>query len=236
MAEKQTDRRTLIGVAFLLIGAVLVLNNFYILPFYIPSFIFSWPSILIVIGLALIIGKGNNSGGFVTLTIGVVFLLMHGGYLSWRDIGGFWPLVFVLIGLSLLLKSSDRKRDRLSGEKKNSTDFIDEVTIFGGTKKMINSPEFQGGKTTTMFGGTEIVLQNASPAPEGAIMETFTMFGGTEFIVPSDWDVQVEATAILGGIDDKRSVVGTAPDGEPKKLLIIRGFVMFGAVDIKSYA
>ena len=234
MADK-SDRRSLLGVLLLLVGAVLILNNFNVIPFHIPYYVFSWKMILIVIGLFLILIKGKNSEGFVLISIGGVFLAMDIFNISFRDVGGFWPIVLVLVGIGLLIRNASSSGSTTGDEKKNNYDYIDEVTIFGGTKKMINSQEFRGGKTTAMFGGTEIILQNAIPVPEGAVVDVFTMFGGTEFIVPSDWEVKIEATAILGGIDDKRAVIGNTST-EPRKTLIIKGFVMFGGVDVKSYA
>jgi predicted membrane protein len=231
MAEN-SDRRALLGVLLLLVGALLILNNFNLIPFHIPYYLFTWPMILIIIGVVLVISRGNNSAGFFLITFGGLFLAMDVFHFSWRDIGGFWPIILVLIGIGLLIRNSSGG----AGEKKSDNSFIDEMTLFGGTKKIINSQEFEGGKTTTLFGGTELILQNAKPIPGGAVVDTFTMFGGTDIVVPSDWEVKVEATAVLGGIDDKRETATSIVKSDPNKVLIIKGFVMFGGVEVKSYA
>jgi predicted membrane protein len=230
MAEN-SDRRSVLGVLLLLVGAFLILNNLNIIPFYIPHYIFTWPVILIVLGVVFILTKGRNGTGFILISIGSVFLAMEAFHFSWRDVGGFWPIILVLVGIGLLIRNTST-RDHVPDEKKNDVDYIDEITIFGGTKKVINSQNFRGGKTTSLFGGTELIFQNATPVPEGAVIDVFTMFGGTDLIVPSDWNVKVDATAFLGGIDDKRSANITS---DPQKTLIVKGFIMFGGCDIKSH-
>ena len=54
--------------------------------------------------------------------------------------------------------------------------------------------------------------------------------GGFELLVPDTWNVIIEATPFLGGIDVKArtSLNPSAPR------LIVRGFVMMGGLDIKN--
>ena len=235
MAEN-SDRRAALGILLLLAGAVLILRNLDIIQ--IPYFylIFSWPMILVGVGIVLIITNGRNSAGFILISIGTLFLLKDFFHISWREVGGFWPIVLVLVGIGLLIRNSASSASRRVDEKKNDSSFIDEMTLFGGTKKVINSKAFKGGKTTTLFGGTEIVLQNAEPAPGGAVIDTFTMFGGTDIVVPASWEVKIETTAILGGLEDKRETATSIVEPDPNKVLTIKGFVAFGGVEIKSYA
>ncbi len=65
------------------------------------------------------------------------------------------------------------------------------------------------------------------------MIDVFAMFGGTVIIVPSDWDVKVEISAVLGGVADKR-MPSPSYIVEPKKELIIKGFVALGGCEIKS--
>jgi len=57
------------------------------------------------------------------------------------------------------------------------------------------------------------------------------MFGGTQVIVPPDWTVRVEVFSLLGGFSDNRhSDLKVIPDSD--KVLIIKGFVMFGGGEV----
>jgi hypothetical protein len=64
------------------------------------------------------------------------------------------------------------------------------------------------------------------------VIDVVQLFGGVKIIIPSNWELKSEVTAILGGVDDKRPTLNNPATG---KRLVLTGFVMFGGVDIKSY-
>jgi hypothetical protein len=74
-------------------------------------------------------------------------------------------------------------------------------------------------------------LRSASLAPGTHVLDLFVIFGGTSVIVPPDWTVRVEVFSFLGGFSDKRySTLKVIPDAE--KVLVIKGFVMFGGGEV----
>ena len=82
------------------------------------------------------------------------------------------------------------------------------------------------------MGGTEVNLSQADI--QGTItLDTTNIFGGTKLIVPASWEVKSEATAIFGGIEDKRDLHAIKPD--PAKVLIIDGTCIFGGIEIRNY-
>ena len=87
---------------------------------------------------------------------------------------------------------------------------------------------------TAVFGGSKINLSNASVvAGQIPVIDVFAMFGGTEIIVPEDWTVKLEISAIFGGFSDKRkSVINVV--NNPDKTLVVKGMVLFGGGEIKS--
>ena len=64
-------------------------------------------------------------------------------------------------------------------------------------------------------------------------LEITTIFGGTKLIVPANWEVKSEAVTIFGGLEDKRSIQPGDPTQE--KILVLRGTVLFGGIEIKSF-
>ena len=106
------------------------------------------------------------------------------------------------------------------------------TNIFGGCKKNILSKSFKGGDLVSIFGGSEIDLSRADFTGTATI-ELTIIFGGTKLIIPSNWTVRSDAAVIFGGIEDKRAVAPTADGTE--KILVLKGTVMFGGVDIRSY-
>ena len=63
------------------------------------------------------------------------------------------------------------------------------------------------------------------------VIEVFCLCGGIDIIVPSNWSVKNETTALLGGIEDSRRNKNLV---EPNKILIIKGIVMLGGLEIKN--
>ena len=135
----------------------------------------------------------------------------------------------ILIGIGLLLIVRQRNKVlRFSHvQHGNATDsrngYLNDVSIFGGGIKIIQSKNFKGGDITAIFGGSEFDLRNVEINTEGAAIDMFTLFGGTKFIVPEDWNVYSDAVSILGGFSDKRSIKRT--DEARNKTLFIKGVI-----------
>jgi predicted membrane protein len=60
-------------------------------------------------------------------------------------------------------------------------------------------------------------------------LEVNSVFGGVEIIVPGNWRVQNDITAVLGGVSDRRPFVA----GDADKVLRIHGSAVFGGVEVK---
>lgn len=110
---------------------------------------------------------------------------------------------------------------------------LDVASVFSGVKKNIYSKNFKGGEIVCVFGGAEINLTQADFKPPQIIIESVQVFGGAKLVVPADWVIHNEATAIFGGIEDKRPQ--PASIRFPEKVLVLKGFVMFGGIEIRSY-
>lgn len=226
-----SDSRVWLGILFVLIGGAWLLDNLNLVPYYIEDWFFNWETFLILLGVYFIVGRKKPEAGIIMIAIGGVFLLDEFHFLDWHDIFRvFWPVIFIIIGISLILRRSYgiKKKSDLDSE----IDYVDDFAIFGGRERTVDSSNFKGGKLTAMFGGSEIDLRNAQLAEGTNVLDLFVMFGGSTILVPPDWAVKVEVFSILGGFSDKRnSALKVVP--QPGKSLIIKGFVMFGGGEVK---
>eukprot|EP01029_Cantina_marsupialis_P022135 TRINITY_DN53893_c0_g1_i1.p1 TRINITY_DN53893_c0_g1~~TRINITY_DN53893_c0_g1_i1.p1 ORF type:complete len:238 (+),score=26.18 TRINITY_DN53893_c0_g1_i1:83-796(+) len=231
--KSNPNNRAIFGIFLILFGCLLVLKNLDFIPYELRHMIFSWPGLLIGLGALFFFGKEDKTTGIVLMAVGGVFMfpIIFDWSFNWR--GLFWPVVMIVVGVVVI-----RKRNACEGHSRSGvgidSDYIDELNIFGGGEKLINNKNFRGGKVTCVFGGTELNLSSADLAEGTNVIDVFAMFGGCVLVVPSDWDVKVEVTAIMGGVSDKR-VATTNYIVEPKKELIIRGLVLMGGCEIKSY-
>jgi predicted membrane protein len=210
-----------------------------------PEWLFSWQTFLIGLGLFIGVKHGFRGGAWLILIlIGGVFLV--------RDIYPvlevrrfIWPIVLIVLGAFIIIRPRRRHFKDDWDEKKNGAagpvtdqesfsqdDFIDTTSIFGGAKKNILSKDFKGGDIVNVFGGTELNLSQADI--KGRVpLEMTTIFGGTKLIVPPNWKVMSEAVTIFGGLEDKRPVQASPESSD--KVLVLKGTVIFGGIEIKSY-
>jgi len=226
------------GIFILMIGIAALLRTAF--PQYF-GWLFTWEMLLIALGL--FIGVRHNFRGiawFILILIGGIFLANR--FYDAFTFRYIWPLVLIVVGLFIITKP----RSKWNAEKKTDADidpvsesqgyskedFVETTSVFGGAKKIIISKNFRGGDIVNIFGGTELDLSQADFNGTAEIDLT-TIFGGTKLLVPSNWSVKSEAVTIFGGIEDKRRM--QAAIDAPQKTLLLRGTVIFGGIDIKSF-
>lgn len=249
--QRTTNERITIGFIVIIIGIILVLRN---TGFPFPSFLFSWPMILIAIGIfSAIKDKFSNNTWWILMALGTFFLVSR--EFPDLELGGFFlPAIIIAIGVSILLGKNTwithkSKKTNTAGSTasfqhaaqtgaaetntstdKKGEDVLDASAIFGVVKKNIYSKNFKGGDLVSVFGGTEVNLMHADFTGEMKL-EIVNVFGATTLFVPSHWQIRTEAAAILGAIEDKRREPTAI---QTDKVLIIEGLVLFGGIDIKS--
>ncbi len=220
-----------------------------------PRWLFSWKTFLIALGLFIGIKHSFKGGTWaIMMLIGGAFLISD----IYPDISirrYIWPGILILIGIALILKpkrsfqscyTEGAKKKEANSEIEDATiieetyegqrdvpeDFVDSTSFFGGAKKNIISKNFKGGDIVNVFGGTELDLSRAD-FNGTAIIDLTTIFGGTKLVVPSNWTVKSEAVTIFGGMEDKRNVQALSDSAQ--KILILKGTVIFGGIEIKSF-
>jgi predicted membrane protein len=237
---KQVPRnngRTVIGLALLFIGIVIFFEKLNIVKPNLTQYIFSWEAFLIFLGFIFIGNPRRRSTGIVLIGIGSFFLIPDIFNFDFNLRKLFFP--GLLIGLGALFITR-RHNSAACSQSWNlclgdNSDFIDDISIFGGGDKVINSINFRGGRVTSIFGGSQFNLSNAEPSMDGCVVDMISIFGGAKFIVPPDWNVRIEVISIFGGVSDKRSRLPNLII-DPTKELIIKGVTMFGGAEIKTFA
>lgn len=231
----------LIGIVLMFLGLFLIAELSDVIPhnWHIRNFLFTWQALLILLGLIFLSNKENKGTGIILIVIGSFFLLpkldfIHVPY-YWRSL--FWPSMLILLGLIVIFSSrrSGGGGTFFGGHKRrtSSEDWLDDVTVFGGGDRIINSQQFQGGKITHIFGGSKIDFTRAKLAPGKNQLEVLLLFGGTKLIVPESWNVKMEVTSVFGGFSDKR--IKTMVVSDTDRSLYITGTNVFGGGEIVNY-
>jgi predicted membrane protein len=224
--------RVIAGSIIVLAGLLLLLNKADLLI--VPRWLFQWEFILIVIGLVLgINSKFSNPASFILILIGG-FFLVEDLFREYEIRMFFWPILIIAVGLwfifgGLFKPGANFKKLNLSEADLVGDQYIRVSTIFGGVKRNVLSKNFKGAEVVTVFGGTDIHFDHTE-IEDTAVMDVTVLFGGVTLKVPSHWQVKSEVLSIFGGVEDRRSI----PTGQAgEKVLLIRGNVLFGGLDIK---
>lgn len=224
----------------------------------IPSWLFTWPILLMLIGFIVAIkSQFRNPGGLIMIAIGTIFLIdQTNPKLNFHDY--IVPAILISIGLIYILRphhtwgGPGRRWRRRFYDRHNfkptdipftpvkpatngepvGDEWLEINAVFGGVKKIILSKNFKGGEINCFMGGAELNMTQAD-LQQQVSLEVNNVFGGTKLIVPSNWDVKNEVTAVFGGIEDKRTIPVVAAD--PGKILVLRGTCVFGGIEIKNY-
>ncbi len=253
MEQNERDMETRINGSRVGGGLFLLLAGFLLLAYKmgapIPGWVFTWPVLLIAIGLLTgIKSRFHNPGSYILILIGSVFLVDQS--IPGIDLHNYIaPIILIGLGLLFIIRPRGHSIGRYrrarwerhgftpfepeaSSAAKNNEEYVDIHAVFGGVKKNIQSKNFKGGEITCFMGGAEISFMQAD-IQHPVVLEINNVFGGTKLIIPGNWEVQTEISAMFGGVEDKRNFQNAIPDVEKK--IILRGSCVFGGIEINNY-
>jgi hypothetical protein len=150
----------------------------------------------------------------------------------WRvSFGDLWPLLLIMLGLSILFGA--RTGSRGMGRKGVSDDdFLRRWVALGGLDQKITSRNLTGGEITAVMGGIELDLREAEMAGEEIELEVFALMSGIVLQVPAGWEVTSDVMAVAGAVEDKTGP--PADRGEaPARRLVLRGHAIMAGVEVK---
>lgn len=231
MAQR-TGRNILGGLILLLIGLIFLLDNLKVLP---PQFSLQdwWPLILILIGVFQLVQSRSflHFPGWLLIFLGGVFLLtvQHRFGLEWDNIWRLWPVILIILGISILFGRNQHPAAPLTGTSaKSGESVLREKIVLSSVSKEITSADFRGGDISVILGSAEIDLRAAKMTDSNAGLTVSVVLGSVEIRIPGDWTVEMKASAVLGSVENKTSA---RPDVSSKKL-VITASASLGSVEI----
>tara|TARA_R110001592_G_scaffold363109_2_gene680423 strand:- start:112044 stop:112781 length:738 start_codon:yes stop_codon:yes gene_type:complete len=230
--RKQNSNKKLFGILLITLGSIWALKEGGV-P--IPSWIFSWG--LLLIGVGLINGYKHNfklGGWLIPILIGGVFFVDE--FYPLTNMHAFlWPTVLVALGVIMIFKPKHKLGSNISSandaQDATEVEFLDVTTVMGGSEKNVVSQDFKGGSIVSFLGGSQINFLNAD-VKGAAVLSVTCVMGGSKLIIPANWLVKSEVTAVMGGVEDKRLINTTA---DPDKILILKGTTLMGGIEIVSH-
>ncbi len=184
------------GLIILTVGVVFFLRSYGI---YIPHWVLSWHTLLIVIGL--VVGfKRNFQGG------GWLIIVLIGGYFTIEDIADvdfskyYFAIIFIVLGLYLILRPKRNLEERWRRKEERWRRRGDRwKSRFGETPYVYPQPE-----VTTETGAADAATATDSSrggADTKDILNSVNIFGGANHMVYSKNFKGGEAVAVFGGCE-----------------------------------
>lgn len=235
------------GLVLVIIGVLFLLSRIPATRDMFPRWFLTWPMLLIALGIFTAVkNRFRGPAGLILMLIGGYFLLYENDLVSLNLRPYALPIGIILLGLFVIFKKNRfGQRARLHRHRydKNcsyggdftadtSEDTVNISSTFGSIERNIFSKNFKGGSISSAFGGAQVNFAQAD-FQGTAVVDISIMFGGADIIIPSNWNLKNEISVIFGGIEDRRTVAANMH--ESGKTLILKGNIMFGGIEIKSY-
>ena len=115
-----------------------------------------------------------------------------------------------------------------------SDDTFDYTAFMASVKKNILSKNFRNGEITAIFGGAKVDFSQAD-LDHSAVLEVTNVFAGTQLVIPANWEIRSEIVCVFGNVEDKRPQVPASATEENRKVLVLKGTIFFGGLEIKSF-
>lgn len=224
-ANRSVNGRLIFGVIVVTLGVLWTLDNLGLIDS--DEILRFWPAILIAFGLAKLFGWGTRRNPVWGATFAIAGTWWLAGTLDiiHAHLFSVWPLILIAIGVTILLRPAG---PRAAGGD-DVQDRISTFAMWSGVGRKVLSRQFVGGDVSAVMGGAEIDLRGAQPVEGGAVIDLFVWWGGVDLVVPESWRVINEATALMGGIEDRTKT----PPPDAQHTLILRGVIIMGGVEIK---
>lgn len=229
------------GLFFIILGVGIGGRAFGYWDFHL--FFAGWWTLFLIIPCTIdLLQKGIRTGSMIGLLTGVLLLAMCQGYLSMGELRRLlFPLIFIIVGCSILFHNifGYRKREKVCRkgihrdfdglELNTSGEVLDYCATFQGQTIKYDNEVFYGAVLNSVFGGIELMLENAILTEDVKIVCS-SVFGGITIHLPEGVNTKVKASRMFGGVNNRRKSCQEIA-GAPT--IYIEASCMFGGVEIR---
>ncbi len=227
------------ALAIILVGLAFLFTRTGVLPFGSGMTLLGviWPAVLIGVGVSWFL-KSYSPFGLGLGALGLYYLLFNLGAITYSLSWGIvWPVLVILLGLTILLdkfypnrhgKWSQHVGDRAKSEFSDNAGYIDYDSAFSEETRKVTAEEFTGADLDVSFGKYTLDLTAIQSVRAGAILDVDVSFGSLEIWLPRTVQVHTNSDKAFGSIQMKGSADADAPYS-----VDLRGDVSFGSLEIR---
>lgn len=226
------------GILLVFIGVLFTLDNLFIIELDLSDLIFSLPTILFLVGIGAFKSKERTLKPYLLLGLAALgWILIIMGYSPFHLLLENWPIILILLGLSIIFGHSKRTGNACRNEDFENIETtceneMDEFVFWRGLKRGFSPGIFNGGNITVFMGGAGINFGECDLNAGKTVLHITVVMGGLELRVPRDWNVIYNGVTLFGGTEDQRLKYPNF-NIDINKTLEIKGLVLFGGLEIK---
>jgi predicted membrane protein len=183
----------------------------------------------VIFGVASLFNEkaGSTFWGLVMIVAG---LWIYAAQRDWIQVS-FWavfgPTVLILIGGTVVWRAMVHHEPKPVND--DPSGFVSSFAVMSGNEHKPVTP-FSGANVGAVMGAVKLDLTSAELKGDTAVIDVFVVMGGIEVYAPRDWEVRSKVTNLMSATVDKRRPA----QGSSGKVLIVRGFVLMGGLEIKD--
>ena len=102
MDERKRNKSLFVGLGFIIVGLIIILERINFYSVFIHEYIYRWESALILIGLLLIVVRRKVFGGLISIAVGGYFLMDDLYFLPHNWEIWFFPALLILGGIAFI--------------------------------------------------------------------------------------------------------------------------------------
>ena len=232
---KNKFSNTLWGLFLVLVGVIIAGN---VLDLWTVDLFFDgwWTFIIIIPCLISMIQNGFGVGATTGFIIGVLLFLSYYVDIKFNLWSLVLPAALIIIGIRIVFQGAFRKRPRhfnanvnIGGSEKTYQGAAGKEysAVFSSNRIHITEP-FNGTEINAIFGGLVLDLRDAKILNDVEVNAT-AVFGGIDVYLPAGVNVKTNSVPIFGGVSNKAHQ-NNQPDAPT---IYLNATCMFGGIDIK---
>jgi len=189
--------RLIVGIAFVLLGVLLLLGNIGVL-YGVSVWAVLWGLVWLWLGAVVVgprgrgVGAGRLALGVLLIAIGATTLAQGVGLIGfsfWDLLFHYWPLILIALGVFLLYENNRRQAPGAS----SGVDRIEHDSIFGDFKLAAPGWRLRDVRASSVIGDMKIDLSKANIPDGETVLDLSAVVGDIDVWAPIDLPVALDA-------------------------------------------
>lgn len=190
-----------------------------------------WTLWIILPCIVRLVNRGFNMSDLIGLIVGIFLLIMQ--QTGWQILRNLMiPVILIGIGLVIIFKNKSFVNHRVIDANVNGSFYVPSYTAVFTSKSVVikGGEEFKGASATSVFGGIELNLRNAT-IQDDIIIDVDTVFAGMDIKLPADVNVRASVSGVFAGVDVKHANNNVSGNGLPT--VTLTGSCIFAGITVK---